>query len=66
MVLFTGDTYETRTFALIFTQSVLAGFSYEPAAKLINHNFCVHGKITMYKGKPAIYIKSQAQLNIPQ
>jgi hypothetical protein len=65
-VLYCGSNYENRTLALIFTNEVLQGFSYEPSAKLINHHFCVHGKIVMYHGKPAIYIKGQGQLKVPQ
>lgn len=63
-IVYAGDTYETRTLALVFTRQVLKTFSYDPQKKMENHKFCVHGKVAMYKGKPAIYVKSEDQLNV--
>ena len=63
-IVYVGDTYETRTLALVFTKDVLKGFKYDPEKKMENHKFCVHGKITTYKGKPAIYVQSEDQLNV--
>jgi len=63
-VVYVGDTYETRTLALVFTKDVLKGFSYDPQKKMENHTFCVHGKIATYKGRPAIYVQSEEQLNV--
>jgi hypothetical protein len=63
-IVYVGDTYETRTLALLFTKDVLKNFSFDPEKKMENHTFCVHGKITMYKGKPAIYVQSEDQLNV--
>ena len=65
-ILYTGDTYQTRTLALIFPQNVLRTFSYDPEKKMENHTFCVKGKIATYKGKPAIYIQSESQLNVEE
>ena len=61
-VLYTGSSFDNRTLALVFSKKVLATFSYNPTAKMINHEFCVHGKIQMYKGKPAVFIKSESQI----
>ena len=61
-VLYTGASFNERTLAIVFSKRVLANFSYEPTAKMINHKFCVHGKITKYKGKPAVFIKSESQI----
>jgi hypothetical protein len=63
-VVYVGDTYETRTLALIFDKNDLKNFSFDPEKKMPNHKFCVNGKVAMYKGKPAIYVKSEAQLNV--
>ena len=63
-VVYVGDTYETRTLALIFNKNDLKNFSFDPEKKMENHKFCVQGKVTTYKGKPAIYVKSEAQLNV--
>jgi hypothetical protein len=63
-VVYIGDTYETRTLALIFNKNDLRNFSFDPEKKMENHKFCVQGKVTTYKGKPAIYVKSEAQLNV--
>jgi hypothetical protein len=63
-VVYVGDTYETRTLALVFTKDVLRSFSYDPEKKMENHTFCVHGKVEMYKGKPAIFVQSEDQLNV--
>lgn len=63
-VVYIGDTYETRTLALVFTKADLKNFSFDPEKKMENHTFCVHGTITMYKDKPAIYVKSEEQLNV--
>jgi len=63
-IVYVGDTYETRTLALIFTKDVLKGFKYDPEKKMENHKFCVHGEVTTYKGKPAIYVQSEDQLNV--
>jgi hypothetical protein len=63
-VVYVGDTYETRTLALIFDKNDLKNFSFDPEKKMENHKFCVQGKVSMYKGKPAIYVKSEAQLNV--
>jgi hypothetical protein len=65
-IVYVGDTYETRTLALVFTKDVLNGFKYDPEKKMENHKFCVHGKITTYKGKPAIYVQSEDQLNVQE
>jgi HSP20 family protein len=61
-VLYTGTSFDNRTLALVFSKEVLATFSYNPTAKMINHKFCVHGRIKMYKGKPAVFIKSESQI----
>ena len=63
-IVYVGDTYETRTLALIFKKEDLKNFSFDPEKKMENHKFCVQGKVAMYKGKPAIYVKSEAQLNV--
>lgn len=65
-IVYVGDTYETRTLALVFTKDVLKGFKYDPEKKMENHKFCVHGKISTYKGKPAIYVQSEDQLNVQE
>ena len=65
-VLYVGKSFEERTFSLVFTQAVLQNFSYEPTSKMINHAFCAHGKVVLYKSKPAMYIKLQSQIKIPQ
>lgn len=63
-VLYTGTSFKNRTLALIFTKRVLAGFKYNPVSKMTNQKFCVEGKITLYKGRPAVYVKSESQLKI--
>ena len=63
-IVFVGDTYQTRVLALIFDKHDLKNFSYDPEKKMENHTFCVQGKVEMYKGKPAIYVKTEAQLNV--
>ena len=63
-IVYVGDTYETRTLALVFTKDVLKTFSFDPEKKMENHTFCVNGKIEMYKGKPAIFVKSEDQLHV--
>lgn len=63
-IVYVGDTYATRVLALIFDKYDLKNFSYDPEKKMENHTFCVDGKVTMYKGKPAIYVKSEGQLNV--
>ncbi len=65
-VLFTGSDYEHRTLALIFSKRALRRFPYNPNTKMINSKFCVRGKVAMYKGKPAIYIKNDNQLNVSE
>lgn len=63
-VVYVGDTYDTRTLALVFSKDVLRTFSFDPEKKMENHRFCVQGKIEMYEGKPAIYIKTENQLHV--
>jgi len=63
-IIYVGDTYETRTLALVFKKDDLKAFSFDPEKKMENHRFCVHGKIEMYKGKPAIFVTSEAQLHV--
>ena len=65
-VVYVGDTYETSTLLLVFNKNDLKNFSYDPEKKMENHTFCVHGKVTTYKGKPAIYVKSEEQLNVEE
>jgi len=65
-VVYIGDTYETCTLVLVFKKDDLKNFSFDPEKKMENHTFCVHGKITTYKGKPAIYVKEEAQLNVEE
>ncbi len=65
-VLYTGPSYEDRTLALVFTKRVLKRFPYNPNSKMINHKFCIKGKIVMYKGKPAIYVVDEEQLNVAE
>ena len=65
-VLYTGSDYEHRTFALVFPQAVLKRFSFNPNSKMINHRFYATGKIISYEGKPAMYIKKESQLQIPE
>ncbi len=63
-IVYVGDTYETSKLALIFNKNDLKNFSFDPEKKMPNHKFCVHGKVAMYKGKPVIYVKTEAQLNV--
>ncbi len=63
-ILFTGPDYENRTLALVFTKRVLRRFPFNPNLKMINHKFCVKGKIKLYEGRPAIFIKGDEQLNV--
>ncbi len=65
-MLYTGSDYEHRTFALLFPQDALKRMSFNPNAKMINHRFYATGKIVSYQGKPAIYIKKESQLQIPE
>ncbi|MDQ2752275.1 MAG: hypothetical protein M3R72_04555 [Bacteroidota bacterium] len=65
-VLFTGSDYDHRTFALVFPQSILKRFSYNPNYKMVNHRFYATGKIVNYKGKPAMFIKNESQIKIPE
>ena len=65
-VLYTGADYNHRTLALIFPQDVLKRFSYNPNSKMINNTFYATGKIVMYKGKPAMYIRNEDQLNVAE
>jgi len=65
-IVYVGDTYATRTLALIFNKDDLRLFKYDPEKKMENHTFCVRGKIIMYKGKPAIRVKSESQLNVQE
>lgn len=61
-VLYIGNSYNNRTLALIFTKKVLHKFSYDPDKKMVNQKFCAKGKLSMYEGKPGMYIKSEAQI----
>ncbi len=65
-VLYTGNDYDHRTLALIFPQDVLKRFTYNPNSKMINNTFYATGKIVMYKGKPAMYIRDESQLNVAE
>ena len=65
-VVYVGDTYETSSLLLVFNKNDLKTFSFDPEKKMENHTFCVHGKVAMYKGKPAIYVKSEEQLNVEE
>ena len=65
-VLYTGTDYDHRTFALVFPKSVLMRFKYNPNLKMINHMFCAKGKIVMYEGKPAMWIRHQSQLTVAE
>jgi len=65
-IVYVGDTYETATLLLVFDKNDLKSFSFDPEKKMENHKFCVHGKVAMYKGKPAIYVKSEAQLTVQE
>ncbi len=65
-VLYTGSDYDHRTLALIFPQDVLKRFTYNPNSRMINNTFYATGKIVMYKGKPAMYIRNESQLNVAE
>lgn len=65
-VLYIGTDYATRIFALVFPKDVLRRFPYNPNLKMINSQFCAKGKIVMYEGKPAMYIKTDKQLDVAE
>ncbi|MEJ7831087.1 MAG: hypothetical protein WKF91_22970 [Segetibacter sp.] len=62
-ILWVGPDYPNHYLYLVFPKESLRMFSFDPEKKMINKRFCVKGKIEKFRGKPAIYIRSESQLN---
>jgi hypothetical protein len=62
-ILYVGPDYPKHNLVLVFTQQNLRYFSFDPERKMINKRFCIRGTITKYKGKPAIFVTTEDQLN---
>ena len=63
VTLFVGPDYPDHYLTLVFTKQALRLFSFDPEKKMVNKRFCVKGKIEKWRGKPAIYIKRESDLN---
>ena len=62
-ILWVGPDYPNHYLYLVFPKESLQRFSFDPEKKMINKRFCVVGKIELFREKPAIYIRSEGQLN---
>lgn len=62
-ILWVGPDYPNHYLYLVFPKESLRRFSFSPEKKMINKRFCVKGKIEKFRGKPAIFIRSESQLN---
>lgn len=62
-ILWVGPDYPNHYLYLVFPKESLRMFSFDPEKKMINKRFCVKGRIEKFRGKPAIYIRSESQLN---
>ncbi len=63
VILWVGPDYPNHYLYLVFPKESLRTFSFDPEKKMINKRFCVKGKIEKFRGKPAIFIRSESQLN---
>ncbi len=62
-ILWVGPDYPNQYLYLVFPKESLRMFSFDPEKKMVNKRFCVKGTIEKFRGKPAIYIRSESQLN---
>ncbi len=64
--LYIGPDYPNHNMTLVFPKNEVQRFSFDPEKKMINKRFCVVGAVTTYRGKPAIYVKNESQLNVEE
>lgn len=61
--LYVGGHFPDQKFTIFIPKSVREKFSYNPEEKMVNKRFCIVGKLTRHKGKPAIVVKNENQIN---
>ena len=61
-----GPDYPNHNLTLIFPETNLVRFSFDPEQKMLNKRFCVMGTITTYRNKPAIYVTDEKQINVEE
>lgn len=61
--LYIGGAYPDSYFIIVIRENVRKSFSYDPEEKLVNKRFCITGKMLRYKGKPAIFVSNENQIN---
>lgn len=61
--LYVGGHFPDQKFTIVIPRAVRERFSYNPEEKMVNKRFCIVGKITRHKGKPAIVVRNENQIN---
>jgi hypothetical protein len=62
-ILWVGPDYPNVYLYLIFPPEALRMFSFDPEKKMVGKRFCVYGVIKKFRGKPAMYVRSENNLN---
>jgi len=65
-ILFVGPDHPNHYLTLYFPYNHLRRFSFDPEKKMINKRFCATGTVKSFEGKPALYIKNEANLNVEE